>query len=78
MTCPICGAETEVLSKRRAFRDRKCSNWACGFRFTTREDLFVFSASRTGPRQDRHLTAKCLARRMAPPLPQTGAAAIEA
>jgi hypothetical protein len=39
MQCPQCGARTEVNEKRGPFRDRRCTNSACGIDFTTREHV---------------------------------------
>ena len=39
MNCPQCGAATEVNEKRGPFRDRRCTNPACGLGFTTREQF---------------------------------------
>jgi len=37
MRCPECGTCTEVIEKRGAFRDRRCTNTGCRHDFTTRE-----------------------------------------
>ena len=39
MQCPQCNARTEVREKRGPFRERRCTNTACGIAFTTREHL---------------------------------------
>ena len=39
MQCPQCGARTEVTEKRGPFRERRCTNLACGIDFTTREHV---------------------------------------
>jgi hypothetical protein len=41
MFCPQCGAHTEVTEKRGIFRDRRCTNAACGLDFTTRENVLT-------------------------------------
>jgi hypothetical protein len=41
MQCPQCGARTEVNEKRGPFRDRRCTNGACGLDFTTREQVMT-------------------------------------
>jgi hypothetical protein len=42
MQCPQCGARTEVSKERGPFRDRRCTNAACGIDFTTCEHLVSF------------------------------------
>lgn len=37
MKCAHCGAESEVLETRDGKRRRKCTNQACGHRWTTFE-----------------------------------------
>ncbi len=39
MDCPQCGERTEVTEKRGPFRERHCTNSACGLKFTTREHV---------------------------------------
>jgi len=39
MECPQCGARTEVSEKRGPFRERRCTNAACLYDFTTREQI---------------------------------------
>ena len=39
MQCPKCGARTEVIEKRGAFRDRRCLKAECRVEFTTREQI---------------------------------------
>lgn len=39
MQCPQCCARTEVCETRGPFRDRRCTNAACGLDFTTREQV---------------------------------------
>lgn len=41
MYCPLCNARTEVSEKRGIFRDRHCTNAACGVSFTTRESVIA-------------------------------------
>ena len=41
MYCPKCGARTEVSETRGVFRDRRCTNPACGLNFTTRESVIT-------------------------------------
>ncbi len=41
MFCPCCGARTQVSEKRGPFRDRRCTNAACGLNFTTREEMMI-------------------------------------
>jgi hypothetical protein len=41
MFCPYCGARTQVNEKRGPFRDRRCTNVACGLNFTTREEMMI-------------------------------------
>ena len=39
MQCPNCGARTQVSETRGSFRDRRCTNTACGLVFATFEHV---------------------------------------
>jgi hypothetical protein len=41
MLCPQCGASTQVVETRGAYRDRRCQNLACRLAFTTRENVMT-------------------------------------
>jgi len=50
MHCPQCGKQTRVTEKRGPFRERRCTNLACGLKFTTREHVI--------PRQEESFCAR--------------------
>ena len=47
MQCPQCGMRTQVIEKRGPFRERRCTNAACGVNFSTRELVLL----ERGPRR---------------------------
>ena len=59
MQCPHCGARTEVTEKRGPFRERRCTNLACGIEFTTREHVI--------PRMERSFCARTRASKIGSP-----------
>jgi hypothetical protein len=59
MQCPQCDARTEVTEKRGPFRERHCTNLACGIEFTTREHVI--------PQQERNFCARTRAIKIGSP-----------
>jgi hypothetical protein len=60
MDCPRCGSRTEVNETRGLFRDRRCTNTACGLGFTTREQIMSW-------REDSRFCAKTRALKLDAP-----------
>ncbi len=55
MYCPRCSARTRVAETRGIFRDRHCTNPACDFQFTTRENIITLGEPRRLCARTRHL-----------------------
>ncbi len=67
MRCPQCGARTEVSETRGPFRDRRCTNAACGLDFTTREHIMTPREQVMKPRQHGRLCARTRATQIETP-----------
>jgi hypothetical protein len=75
MNCPLCKARTVVNEKRGIFRDRRCTNPACGVSFTTRENVISPGASQRlcARTRDAHLESPAPAAAAANENPNPGA-----